>query len=67
VPTVEAFLEDLWRDRLDHPPLTGGRTPLFSTAPEDIVGDRFLSHSQFSPERAVEKGGEEIVELAAVC
>ncbi len=34
---MEAFLEDLWRDRLDHPPLTGGRTPLFSTTPIEIV------------------------------
>ncbi|QPD03627.1 MAG: hypothetical protein Nkreftii_001401 [Candidatus Nitrospira kreftii] len=35
---MEAFLEDLWRDRLDHPPLTGVRTPLFSTAPCPVRG-----------------------------
>ena len=34
---MEAFLEDLWRDRLDHPPLTGGRTPLFSTTPIEEI------------------------------
>jgi predicted DNA-binding transcriptional regulator YafY len=42
---VEAFLEDLWRNRLGHRPLTGGCTPLFSTAPLQFDFDAFVEDS----------------------